>query len=224
MKVLALSDVHGNWRALKEVMSREEYDVVLIAGDLSDYGGSVEKVIEIISDFIKNFNIAVYSVLGNMDNPQLLTTLPNVETFKLLHGSVITHLNYLIIGFSGGLRSPFHTNFELSDSEYRSLIGEVVKTLHQTSVNQRLILLTHTPPYNTKVDLTYSGLHVGSEALREFIESYKPMLTICGHIHEGRGVDLVGNSLILNPGPLFRGYYATIDLNDEINYELKTLK
>lgn len=223
MRVLALSDVHGNWRVLKEVMDREDCDVVLIAGDLSDYSGSVERVIEVISDFVKNSNIAVYSVLGNIDSPQLLTTLSNVRTLKLLHGSVINYLNYLIIGFSGGLRSPFHTNFELSDSEYRSLIGKVIKTLHQTSMNKHLILLTHTPPYNTKVDLTYSGLHVGSEALREFIESYKPRLTICGHIHEGRGVDSIGNSLILNPGPLFRGYYATVNLDNEINYKLKTL-
>ncbi len=224
MRILALSDIHGNWKALKEVMEKENYDIVLLAGDISDYSGKYDKVINVISNLVKSSNINVYLVLGNIDSPQLLDIFSGVEMFKLLHGNIATYLNYIIVGFSGGLCSPFYTNFELSDNEYRLLINEVVKSLNQIDRNKHLILLTHTPPYNTKVDLTYSGLHVGSKSLREFIELYRPRLVVCGHIHEGRGVDFIGNSLVLNPGPLYKGYYATIDLNDEINYELRILK
>ncbi len=224
MDVLALSDIHGNWRALKEVLGKEPCDLVLIAGDLSDYSGSADKVIEVISNFVEDSNAEAFAVLGNMDSPQLLKNLPDVKGFKALHGDVITYSNYLVVGFSGGLRSPFHTSFELGENDFRALVNSVLKNLGRVNPPQPLILLTHTPPYNTKVDLTYSGLHVGSEVLRDFIESNKPRLTVCGHIHEGRGTDVVGDSLVLNPGPLFKGYYATVKLGEAINYELKSLK
>ncbi len=224
MKVLALSDVHGNWRTLKEVMEREDYEVVLIAGDLSDYGGKVDKVFEVISDVVRSSDVKVYSVLGNMDDPQLLIKSSNLKELTILHGGLTTYLDYLIVGFSGGLRSPFHTYFELSDDDYHSLIDYVVRTLKQVSTSKHLILLTHTPPYNTKVDLTYSGLHIGSEVLRRFIESYTPKLTVCGHVHEARGVDSISGSLIVNPGPLFRGYYTVINLGERVDYLLKRLE
>ncbi len=222
MKVLALSDIHGNWRGLKEVMSREDYDVVLIAGDLSDYSGNVVRVVNTLVDIVRGRGVKVYTVLGNMDNPDLLSKLSGINEVTVLHGSFKELNNYLIIGFSGGLYSPFHTVFEFSDEYLKSLIDEVVSKLG--SVNKELLVLSHTPPYNTKVDVTFNGLHVGSQALREFIEFHNPVLVVCGHIHEGRGVDRIGSTLVVNPGPLLRGYYAVLELGREVRYELRTLK
>jgi len=58
----------------------------------------------------------------------------------------------------------------------------------------RAIFLFHTPPYNTALDraaldgkkYNYVELdvHVGSIAVRRFIESRQPLLTLHGHIHE----------------------------------------
>jgi uncharacterized protein len=58
----------------------------------------------------------------------------------------------------------------------------------------RDIILFHTPPYNTKldraaldgkkVDYVELDVHVGSIAVRRFIESRQPLLTLHGHIHE----------------------------------------
>ncbi|MCX8185801.1 MAG: metallophosphoesterase [Sulfolobales archaeon] len=223
MKVLALSDVHGNWRNLRKVLESEGYDMVLIAGDLSDYGGKVDKVVEVLSTYMKSSGKAAFVVLGNMDNPKLLKELSNVEGVILLHGSVTKMNSYLIAGVSGSLHSPFHTYFELSDDDYRKLLDSIIKELGSYNSSERLILLTHTPPYNTKLDLTYDGLHVGSESLRKFVEHRKPIITVCGHIHEGRGVDNINGSLILNPGPLFRGFYATVDLGNEVLCTLKSI-
>jgi Icc-related predicted phosphoesterase len=222
MKVLALSDIHGNWRGLKEVMSREDYDTVLIAGDLSDYSGSVDRVVNTLVGVVRERGVKVYTVLGNMDNPDLLNRLSSINEVTVLHGSFKELNNYLVVGFSGGLYSPFHTPFEFSDEHFKSLIDELSVKLG--SISKELIILSHTPPYNTKVDLTFNGLHVGSQALREFIELHKPVLVICGHIHEGRGVDKVGSTLIINPGPLLRGYYAVLELGKEVKYELRSLK
>jgi Icc-related predicted phosphoesterase len=59
---------------------------------------------------------------------------------------------------------------------------------------QRAILLVHTPPYRTNldraaldgrfVDHVPLDVHVGSIALRRFIEAHEPRVTLHGHIHE----------------------------------------
>jgi Icc-related predicted phosphoesterase len=58
----------------------------------------------------------------------------------------------------------------------------------------RAILLVHTPPYRTALDraaldgksIDHAPLdvHVGSIALRRFIETRQPLLTLHGHVHE----------------------------------------
>ena len=58
----------------------------------------------------------------------------------------------------------------------------------------RAVFLFHTPPYDTgldraaldgqQVDYAPLDVHVGSIAVRRFIESRQPLLTLHGHIHE----------------------------------------
>jgi uncharacterized protein len=49
---------------------------------------------------------------------------------------------------------------------------------------EKTIYVFHSPPFKTDLDLTYSMKHVGSFAMRSFIETYQPYLTLHGHIHE----------------------------------------
>ena len=41
---------------------------------------------------------------------------------------------------------------------------------------------------------------VGSTAVAEAIADFQPVLSLHGHIHEGRGVAKVGASTVVNPG------------------------
>lgn len=54
---------------------------------------------------------------------------------------------------------------------------------------------------------------VGSVAVKRYIEERQPILSIHGHIHEDRGIDIVGDTIVVNPGPLKDGYYAEAELN-----------
>ena len=77
-------------------------------------------------------------------------------------------------------------------------------------------MISHAPPYGTKADAVPSGAvarHVGSYAVRRFIEAAKPVLAICGHIHEARCVDRLGGCTIVNPGPAKLGRYAIVKLS-----------
>ena len=75
------------------------------------------------------------------------------------------------------------------------------------------LFLFHSPPYQTSLDraaldgkmIDHAPLdvHVGSIAIRRFIEQSQPLLTLHGHIHEstrmtGEWSDRIGNTLMFN--------------------------
>ncbi len=79
----------------------------------------------------------------------------------------------------------------------------------------------HVPPFNTKLDMLYDASHVGSKAVREFIEKFQPLLTLHGHIHEsprmsGQFNEMIGRTMSINPGS---ENMVSVGLND-----LKSLK
>ncbi|MFX1484823.1 MAG: hypothetical protein ACFFCP_16720, partial [Promethearchaeota archaeon] len=85
------------------------------------------------------------------------------------------------------------------------------------------ILVSHSPPEGTQLDMTTQGEHVGSSSIRNFIIAEKPTLVICGHIHEGRGVDKLSETLIVNPGSAAHGWAALVDLNNRVRVKLCSL-
>jgi len=229
IRYLVISDIHGNVRNLQSLIENElqNSDALLVAGDLSSYSGSFVNVLNMLS-IVASRGKKVIVVIGNMDSPNLINYIcKNYPNITCLHGS-ITELNSLVIaGLSGGLYSPFNTPFELSDEDFEKLITNIIEELNNIEDIEfkTLILLTHTPPYGTKVDLTFTGLHVGSKSIRRFIEEFKPVVVISGHIHEARGIDRLNNTLIINPGPLFRGYYALLSINGkDVKVYLKELR
>ena len=88
---------------------------------------------------------------------------------------------------------------EVSSHEIRyGTIKEDLEDLTKGRDLSRAILLFHTPPHETKldraaldgkmVDHVPLDLHVGSIAVRRFIEGRQPLLTLHGHIHESPGI------------------------------------
>ena len=82
----------------------------------------------------------------------------------------------------------------------------------------RTIAVIHCPPYQTKCDVLFNGQHIGSEAVRRWIEQRQPLLTLHGHIHEspemsGAFCDRIGATCVVNPGcDGRRPHFALIDL------------
>lgn len=48
----------------------------------------------------------------------------------------------------------------------------------------RTAYLLHQPPADTPLDVLWGGSHIGSQAVRRFLEERQPYLTLHGHIHE----------------------------------------
>ena len=74
--------------------------------------------------------------------------------------------------------------------------------------------------YSANCDRLRTGEHVGSEAIRRFVERAQPDLVLCGHIHESRGVDEIGRSRIVNPGPAAAGHFVVVETNGEVVFTL----
>ena len=61
------------------------------------------------------------------------------------------------------------------------------------------VLVSHCPPAASPFDRIARGDHVGSQAVRERVESMHGV-AVFGHIHESSGVDLIGECLCMNLG------------------------
>jgi len=67
------------------------------------------------------------------------------------------------------------------------------------------LYVCHSPPHGTRCDMIGATQHVGSRALRAFIERGQPPLVLSGHIHESPRVsssyrDTIGRTVVVNPG------------------------
>jgi Icc-related predicted phosphoesterase len=67
------------------------------------------------------------------------------------------------------------------------------------------VFVLHSPPRQTHCDMTGVGFHVGSRAIRGFIERHQPPLVLSGHIHESPRIsssyrDTIGRTVVVNPG------------------------
>jgi hypothetical protein len=109
--------------------------------------------------------------------------------------------------------TPWNTFRELPEDELRARIDELVANVADP---RRAIFNFHAPPYGSNLDnapkldadLKYvSGgqalIPVGSRAVRDAINAYNPVLSLHGHIHEGRGAVKIGRTLAVNPGSTY---------------------
>ena len=55
-------------------------------------------------------------------------------------------------------------------------------------------------------------LHAGSQKFTDYILKNQPLAVICGQIHEGIGVEKIGETTVINPGSLGEGNYAWLEI------------
>lgn len=214
-----MSDIHSNNSAIARVRDKalkEQVEILLICGDITHFG-TIQAAESILKEL--SYSSKVLFVHGNCD-PTELSKIEKRENAENLHSRHININGLIFIGAGGSLKTPFRTRIEYTEEQ-------ILKHLKKASLaisDQRVIVVSHDPPFNTKLDRIHSGEHVGSNALREFILKRKPIIVTCGHIHEGRGIDKVSESIVVNPGPTFNGYCALAEIKGpQVIVELSTL-
>ena len=212
MKILSLSDIHGNLEMIGSVCSRiQEADLVLLTGDLTHFGGRMEAAR--IVDEVRRYNSNILAVSGNCDLPEVEQYL-RMEKLSL-HGLGLVKEGISFVGLGGSLPAPGRTPNELGEKQIAQLLEQAMNRLKaansESDASAPLILVSHQPPINTVADRLLTGHHVGSTEVRLFIERWAPLVCFTGHIHEGRGTDTIGVTVVVNPGPARHNCFATVD-------------
>ncbi len=225
MKALALADIHGHINPLKSILSDiSDVDLALIAGDISRHPhGLGFDILEAIDDWCQFLGCLGVAVPGNVDPPGILGF--RGRRVKVIHLATLVVNEYVVGGIGGGTGFGFWGISKLMDEQMEGFVKELLTAYGAGLMPYRWILLTHSPPYGTKCDVLYTGTHIGSRALRKLVELRKPLLTVSGHIHESRGVDLIGRSTVINPGPAYRRFYALVKVEGmKVQVELHRAK
>jgi len=207
MLILAFTDIHGSYDTVEKIISSEKSDVIIFGGDITNVGS--KKEVELFLNRFTHLNKLIYCIAGNMDLPDHDELY--YEKGIGLSGNGIIYKDVGFFGVSGSSYTTLNTPYEVDESTInKKLLSGYLKVLN----SKIKILVSHTPPYKTKLDIIKSEVHVGSKSVRNFIEKYKPEITICGHIHEARGLDKLGDTQIVNCGLASQGNYARIIIQD----------
>lgn len=209
MLIVALGDMHGNTRHLENIArDLRAADVVLLVGDLATFRH--DDAVEVV-EAVRAYNDHLLAVPGNCDAPSVGDYLSQ-EGINL-DGRMTIIDDVAFAGLGGSLPCPIRTANEYSDKE----LGETLKRATDALPSDMShVLVSHQPPFNTTTDLANTGKHVGSKAVRSAIVRLQPLVCFTGHIHEGRGVDRIGDTRIVNPGPFWQGTYAYAEIDDKL--------
>lgn len=200
VKLLILSDIHSQNITLTNILQfstklNNPPEYCIIAGDITNFGTAdeLDKILGLITD---TFN-KVFFVLGNCD-PYI--TEKELDTSAVHLESNVQEINFFkIVGF--GTHKP-------------KLNQKILNRLRKS--RDRVCLVTHAPPHNTQADIISLNRHAGSVDLRFFIEKNSHIfLVISGHIHDSPTITKFNNCTIVNPGPVTRGNFAIIEVNQE---------
>ena len=209
MKILAVSDLHGEIEPIITYLKDNKVDLIIVAGDITHFGPP--ELAEDLLNEISSFEIPVMAIPGNCDPGSIHTNIDNSQAINI-HARNVVIRDIGICGFGGSNPTPFDTPLEFEEVQ---IYDEAKRAIEKIKNEKITLFITHAPPYNTKTDFLPSGVHVGSKSLRKIIEDVQPTLNICGHIHEASGTDRIGKTTIVNPGELSQGHACLIQIPDD---------
>lgn len=214
MRLLGITDLHGRYAALERILADAgPVDAILFGGDLTSFGSPEDAQIAI--DVARAGGATVLAVAGNCDSPEIDQRLDRLGVS--LHGRGVMLGTVGLHGLSA--IPPWRRGMHQFAEE--DLAASLRAGYTEVSNARRHCVLTHVPPRGVSLDRVFFGRHVGSLALRTFVDQTRPCLVVCGHVHESRGVDRIGPTTVVNCGHAARGKYAVIELDDEVAVELR---
>ena len=198
-KLLLFSDVHSNKAFCSAIIDEaRDCDIVIGAGDF----GLARRHLEVSTRILSQITVPAILVPGNVESyEELRSAFERYENFVILHGDSCQLRGYRFFGLGGGIPiTPFGAwSYDFSEEQAADFLRGAGKTD---------VLITHSPPFNA-ADQDSRGRHLGSEAIRSFIEAHQPILHVCGHIHESWNTFArIGQTDVVNAGP--RGINYTL--------------
>jgi Icc-related predicted phosphoesterase len=143
-------------------------------------------------DKVDEIGLPVIMLHGNHEEEGVLRKIcEKTKNVRFMHKEILETDGYVFMCYGGG-------GFSLVDKEFEQWSKKAMK---QISEGKKIILVTHAPPYGTKVDQILDQ-PAGNKSIRQFIKLVQPKLAITGHLHENAGKrDRIDKTKIINPGP-----------------------
>lgn len=183
----------------------------------------------------EELEIPAFVMAGN-DDPWSLDAV-----YRDWEGTRVTPADGAVVALTDGWQllscglantTPWQCPRDVSESK----LAEELATLQSAADPTRhSVANIHVPPFNTGLDLaprldtsveppkpvTGATDPVGSTAVREFLESAQPPVSLHGHVHESPGAAKLGKTLAINPGSeygegILRGVRVTLASNGSV--------
>jgi Icc-related predicted phosphoesterase len=199
---------------------------------------TAQRWMEYADEKLAGSGIRCYVCPGNDDVFELDQVIQASKQVELAEGQVIPldeHHEMASCGWSNP--TPWDTHREEDEDALRQRLKAVTSQLQDP---RNAVFNFHAPPYGSGLDEapelsddlqpTYAGralINVGSHAVLEAIEEFRPLLGLHGHIHEGKGTRKLRRTLCINPGSMYeqgilQGAIVELKRNKVGNYILTT--
>ncbi len=181
---------------------------------LQEATGTMQAWMEYADAKLEGTSIRCYVCPGNDDMFEIDEVIAASKHIRSVEGQVIHLDDYHEMASSGWSNpTPWDTPREEPEEALEKRLEAVIS---QVQDKPDSVFNFHPPPYGSGLDeapeltedlrLAYAGrsmVSVGSKAVLKAVEAYKPLLTLHGHIHEGKGSRKYGRTLCLNPGSMY---------------------
>ena len=201
MRIAATADLHYSAQTLgvlKEQLARvrDEADVLVVAGDLTNFGRP-EEMEQLVSVLVR-LRIPIVTVLGNHDyecgKEDELTRMMTSEGIKVLDGTAYERNGVGFAGtkgFIGGFGRGVLTSFGEPEimAFVKASIDEAMileRAMSQLRTNKRVVVLHYAPIAATILGEAQEIYpYLGSSRLAEVVDRHGADLIVHGHAHHG---------------------------------------
>jgi uncharacterized protein len=201
MRIAATADLHYSAQTLgvlKEQLARvrDEADVLVVAGDLTNFGRPEE--MEPLVNVLVRLRIPIITVLGNHDyecgKEDELSRMMTSEGIKVLDGTAYERNGVGFAGtkgFIGGFGRGVLTSFGEPEIKafVKASIDEAMKlerAMSQLRTNKRVVVLHYAPIAATILGEAQEIYpYLGSSRLAEVVDRHGADLIVHGHAHHG---------------------------------------
>ena len=173
----------------------------------------VKRWLDLAEEKLGGSRVRVFVCPGNDDEFDVDDVIRASKFVELGEGRLIDLEGFTMISTGWANPTPWNTHREESEERLSERIDAMASQVNDMS---RAIFNLHTPPYRSGLDeapaidadlrLLHGGRAlrpVGSKAVHDAIDRYQPMLSLHGHVHEGKGAVTLGKTLAINPGSAY---------------------
>ena len=193
VRIQIFSDIHGDIASLDRAVTVDA-DIYIAAGDLVTWPAPLAPCGATLAPLGER----LWVMPGNNETADQVREFCARHGFRPFHDAAFRVGETYIVGMGYSNPTPFDTPGEYTEHELAERLAKFASLSPQ-------VLVSHAPPADTALDEAAPGLHFGSMAVRNYIDTHQPGYCFCGHIHEGEGrLVHLGNTVACNVGK--RGY------------------